>query len=174
MRIYTHTPTYAGTYTHTHTHTYTYLHKPAHTCTNLHIPSHTYTYRHVLRHIHIQSDPCICIYVYIYSSHPGGDTCPGSIARCTSGSVCPAVVRCCCGSGRRGWNTQARHEGQMEPLKQFEVYYPCWLGIIGSSTILPGLLRITITYSRESYSATSIMGWDRGLFDGSIGDFATD
>ena len=33
--------------------------------------------------------------------------------------------------------------------------------------ILPGLLGIMITHSRETYQPTSIMRWDRGIFNGS-------
>ena len=33
--------------------------------------------------------------------------------------------------------------------------------------ILPGLLGIMITHSRETYQPTSIMRWDRGIFHGS-------
>jgi len=35
--------------------------------------------------------------------------------------------------------------------------------------ILPGLLGIMITHSRETYQPTSIMRWDRGIFNGSTG-----
>ena len=34
--------------------------------------------------------------------------------------------------------------------------------------ILPGLLGIMITHSRETYQPTSIMRWDRGIFNGSL------
>ena len=33
--------------------------------------------------------------------------------------------------------------------------------------ILPGLLGMMITHSRETYQPTSIMRWDRGIFNGS-------
>ena len=35
--------------------------------------------------------------------------------------------------------------------------------------ILAGLLGIMITHSRETYQPTSIMRWDRGIFNGSNG-----
>ena len=36
--------------------------------------------------------------------------------------------------------------------------------------ILPGLLGIMITHSRETYQPTSIVRWDRGIFNGSYGN----
>ena len=42
-----------------------------------------------------------------------------------------------------------------------------WLIDCYRDLILPGLLGIMIAHSRETYQPTSIMRWDRGIFNGS-------
>ena len=44
---------------------------------------------------------------------------------------------------------------------------PWWIDCEKGDLILPGLLGIRITHSRETYQPTSIMRWDRGIFNGS-------
>ena len=75
--------------------------------------------------------------------------------------TCPSVTL----QALRWWRMCHRQQIAESDMGPFKI--PWWIDCEKGDLILPGLLGIMIAHSRETYQPTSIMRWDRGIFNGS-------